>query len=54
MKRGKLSMFKSGVFGALEGCHGEISFEGASNVTPTAVVEEIARVCKVSSAGVEV
>lgn len=54
MKRGKVSMFKSGVFGGLEGCHGEITFEGVSAVTKLAIVEEIARICKVSPGGVMV
>ena len=47
IKRGKVSMFKSGVFGNLDGCHGEIFFDGAQSVNRDAILTEIARVCKV-------
>lgn len=42
MKRGKHSMFRSGVFNALEGCHGEIVLEGSAAVSQDSILKAIA------------
>ena len=42
MKRGKHSMFRSGVFNSLEGCHGEIVLEGIESLSKDSIIHAIA------------
>lgn len=53
MKRGKHSMFKSGVFNVLDGCHGEIVLDGgAGSVSRESIVTAIAATNRINSADV--
>ena len=52
MKRGKASLHKSGILQKLEGCHGEIYFEGKDSITVAKITEQIAKISNINAASV--
>jgi hypothetical protein len=41
MKKGKASMYESGIFQALEGAHGKLAFNGVEDFTAANAIEQI-------------
>lgn len=52
MKRGKHSLFRSGVFASLEGCHGEIVLEGFGSISKESIIGAIAATNRIAAADV--